>query len=68
MWTMCVERAGHYVPAVSHRVWLSNKNEEGPFINLRGAAHTARSVPCALDSRAADQAYGLVSCTRVERT
>ncbi len=27
--------AGHYVPAVSHRVWLNNKNKEGPIINLK---------------------------------
>lgn len=30
--------AGHYVPAVSHRIWLANKNKEGPHINLEGIA------------------------------
>ena len=30
--------AGHYVPAVSHRVWLANKNKEGRPINLHGIA------------------------------
>ncbi|GAX82651.1 hypothetical protein CEUSTIGMA_g10077.t1 [Chlamydomonas eustigma] len=30
--------AGHYVPAVSHRVWLANKQKEGTPINLKGIA------------------------------
>lgn len=31
--------AGHYVPAVSHRIWLANKNKEGNRpINLKGIA------------------------------
>lgn len=31
--------AGHYVPAVSHRVWLANKNKEGPItIPFKGLA------------------------------
>jgi len=30
--------AGHYVPTVAHRVWLANKNKEGPHINLQGIA------------------------------
>ena len=30
--------AGHYVPAVSHRVWLANKRNEGKPINLHGIA------------------------------
>ncbi len=29
---------GHYVPAVSHRIWLANKNKEGKPINLKGIA------------------------------
>ncbi|KAL6761011.1 Alpha/Beta hydrolase protein [Haematococcus lacustris] len=30
--------AGHYVPAVAHRVFLANKNQEGPAINFKGLA------------------------------
>lgn len=30
--------AGHYVPAVSHRVWLAKKKGEGKPINIRGLA------------------------------
>jgi cathepsin A (carboxypeptidase C) len=30
--------AGHYVPAVSHRIWLGNTNKDGPFIPLNGSA------------------------------
>lgn len=30
--------AGHYVPAVSHRIWLANKRKEGKPINLHGIA------------------------------
>lgn len=30
--------AGHYVPSVSHRVWLAKKNGEGKPINIKGLA------------------------------
>jgi carboxypeptidase C (cathepsin A) len=30
--------AGHYVPAVAHRVWLARKNGEGRPINIKGLA------------------------------
>ncbi|KAF5836700.1 Alpha/Beta hydrolase protein [Dunaliella salina] len=30
--------AGHYVPAVSHRIWRANKDMEGPHIHLQGLA------------------------------
>jgi hypothetical protein len=31
----CAPSPGHYVPAVSHRVYLANKNNEGPKLNLQ---------------------------------
>jgi serine carboxypeptidase-like clade IV len=30
--------AGHYVPAVSHRIWKANKDGEGEPINFKGLA------------------------------
>jgi carboxypeptidase C (cathepsin A) len=38
--------AGHYVPAVSHRVWLANKNKEGPPIHLKVGQVFEIQAPC----------------------
>ena len=29
---------GHYVPAIAHRIWKGNKNNDGPHLNLAGLA------------------------------
>ena len=39
--------AGHYVPAVTHRLWKWNKDGESPKIPLKGFAIGAFTTSCA---------------------